>query len=184
MSDSSAPLPQSVPQGYREVVLDVSGLTQAGRQKELEKLKGQYEAKGWLYQGYQDEALVGKARFLVPPSEARKRELLKVVGGGCAVALLGLVIYAVVTDDGRNSRHRPTQDSSDGTVQEVVDYLKANLKDPKSLEVIEWSPMKEQSPGYAVRCKYRAKNSFGGYNIENRVFYMNPEGKVLHTEER
>jgi hypothetical protein len=27
--------------------------------------------------------------------------------------------------------------------------------------------------------KYRAKNSFGGYDISNQIFYMDSEGNVL-----
>jgi hypothetical protein len=65
-------------------------------------------------------------------------------------------------------------------VQQVTDYLKRNLKDPKSLDVIEWSPVEKRSDGgYQVRCKYRAKNSFGGYVISNQVFIMDSNGNVL-----
>lgn len=65
-------------------------------------------------------------------------------------------------------------------VYQVKSYLKRNLKDPGSLDVIEWSPVAKRSDGgYQVRCKYRAKNSFGGYVISNQVFVMDSNGNVL-----
>ena len=71
--------------------------------------------------------------------------------------------------------------SYDGSVRQVKTYLKRNLKDPDSFEAIEWSPLNKQSNGgYSVRCKYRAKNSFGGYVVENQVFYLDSKGNVTH----
>lgn len=70
----------------------------------------------------------------------------------------------------------------DGSVYEVKRHLKKNLKDPGSFEAIEWSPVikVEGLPHkYIVRCMYRAKNSFGGYVIENQAFYMDAQGNVL-----
>ncbi len=55
----------------------------------------------------------------------------------------------------------------------VCKYLKSNLKDPKSYDDIEWSQIVDKNDGkYIVRHKYRAKNSFGGYVIENKVFII------------
>lgn len=67
----------------------------------------------------------------------------------------------------------------DGSVRQVQQYLKAHLKDPSSLEVIEWSPV-ASGPGndFTVRVKYRAKNSIGGYAIEQKVFRLNASGAV------
>jgi len=68
----------------------------------------------------------------------------------------------------------------DGSVRQVKDWLKDNLKDPGSFDAIEWSPVrKTDNGGYVVRCKYRAKNSFGGYDIYNQIFTMDSEGNVL-----
>lgn len=67
----------------------------------------------------------------------------------------------------------------DGSVHQVVSWLQANLKDPKSLDVIEWSRIiKPDSGGFMVRCKYRAKNSFGGYIVEEKLFFLDATGKV------
>lgn len=67
----------------------------------------------------------------------------------------------------------------DSSVSQVKDYLQNNLKDPKSFEAIEWSKVAKTESGFMVRCKYRAKNSFGGYVIENRIFLLDKSGRVL-----
>lgn len=75
-----------------------------------------------------------------------------------------------------------TNSPLDGGVRQVKNYLKANLKDPNSLKVISWSPVaKRGDGGYQVRCKYRAKNSFGGYVISNQVFVMDSNGNVINV---
>ncbi|MDG4475401.1 hypothetical protein [Thiovibrio frasassiensis] len=86
-----------------------------------------------------------------------------------------------------NSRH-PLEDkpkevvhnlSWDGSVLQVESWLKQNLKDPGSFEAIEWSKVIKNANGYFVRCKYRAKNSFGGYAVENKLFMLNSSGEVI-----
>lgn len=75
------------------------------------------------------------------------------------------------------------QNSSwDGSVRHVEVYLKNTLKDPKSYESIEWSKVIETETGYVVWHKYRAKNSFGGYVIENQKFYLDFKGNVIKVE--
>ena len=68
---------------------------------------------------------------------------------------------------------KPKNSVWDAAIKPVVDYLKANLKDPDSLEFIEWSQVilqEVQGKKYwAVRVKYRAKNSFGGYVVEEKL---------------
>ncbi len=71
-------------------------------------------------------------------------------------------------------------DSWDGSVRQVKQWLNDNLKDPDSFKPIEWSPvLKTPSGHYTVRCKYRAKNSYGGYDIFNQLFYMDSQGNVI-----
>lgn len=72
--------------------------------------------------------------------------------------------------------------SFDGSVRQVEKYLKSNLKDPNSYESIDWSQVKETENGYEVRHKYRAKNSLGGYMIENHIFYIDLKGNVIKVE--
>ncbi len=67
----------------------------------------------------------------------------------------------------------------DNSVYQVEKYLKQNLKAPDSYESIEWSSVVEKDGNYQVRHKYRARNSFGGYVIENCIFILNKEGEVI-----
>jgi hypothetical protein len=61
-------------------------------------------------------------------------------------------------------------------------YLRSNyLKDPKSYESISWN-VRESSDGYIVHHKFRAKNSFGGYVVENGVFYLDVNYNVTYFD--
>ncbi len=71
-----------------------------------------------------------------------------------------------------------TNSAWDGSVPGVERYLQMTLKDPDSYKGIEWSPIAKNCDGYSVRHKYRAKNSFGGYVIDETVFMLNPDGIV------
>jgi hypothetical protein len=68
----------------------------------------------------------------------------------------------------------------DGSVHWVNKYLQKTLKDPDSYQAIEWSAVQPGVDGtLRVRHKYRAKNSFGGYVIENQFFTFKEDGTVL-----
>lgn len=71
---------------------------------------------------------------------------------------------------------KPENSEWDAAVRPVTKYLETHLKDPNSVEYIGWSPVHlchvEGKPFWRVRAKYRAKNSFGGYVIEEKLFYM------------
>lgn len=67
----------------------------------------------------------------------------------------------------------------DGSVWQVERYLERNLKDPDSFEAIDWFPVVEGDRGFLVRCRYRAKNSFGGFVIEDRLFQLDEAGNVI-----
>jgi len=71
----------------------------------------------------------------------------------------------------------------DASVYQVKDWLKQNLKDPKSLEYIEWSKVINTADNYVVRVKYRAKNSFGGYVVSNQLFTLSKTGTVLNVQD-
>lgn len=71
--------------------------------------------------------------------------------------------------------------SWDGSVYQVKKWLRKNLKDPGSLEFIEWGTVIESASGYSVRVKYRAKNSYGGYVIEEKMFYLDRSGNVTYV---
>jgi len=80
----------------------------------------------------------------------------------------------------------------DGSVYQVERYLKKNLADPKSFDAIEWSKVvvfnddiirtANLKHKYAVRCKFRNKNMFGGYVINNVLFFLDAQGNVVNTK--
>ena len=63
-------------------------------------------------------------------------------------------------------------------IRAVDNYLNEVLKDPDSLQIIDCSPVMTNGVLYKARCKYRAKNSFGGYVVSNQVFHMYVNGEV------
>ncbi len=67
----------------------------------------------------------------------------------------------------------------DGGVYQVERYLKDNLKDPDSYESITWYNVITIGTGFRVMHKYRAKNSFGGYAISQKVFTLDSKGSVI-----
>jgi len=70
----------------------------------------------------------------------------------------------------------------DGSVWQVERYLKKRLKDPESFEAVEWSQVAKTSSGaYKVRCVYRAKNSFGGYVVEQILVDLDRDGNVTNA---
>jgi len=113
---------------------------------------------------------------------------------GCLAAIIilpFLVIFVLaISGGGGSSSPRSSSISSDdvllqnsawdGSVYHVKENLKKSLKDPNSYESIEWSNVRKLNDGtFSVRHKYRAKNSFGGYVIENHVFNYDSSGKIL-----
>src|ERR1019366_2379635 len=93
-------------------------------------------------------------------------------GIGCLVIVAIFVALIII---GRSSKenepssptHAVVENSQwDGSVRQVKDWLKGHVRDPDSLEYIEWSPLLKNGDGYMVRVKYRAKNGFGGYEVE------------------
>lgn len=121
-------------------------------------------------------------------------------GMGCGTLLL--IVFGVIVIVAMVTPSTPSQSSAgsvsasppakprevvensawDGSVQQVERYLKANLKDPDSYQSIEWSKVvKADGGGFIVRHKYRAKNGFGGYNIEEQIFILDAQGKVLQA---
>ena len=59
----------------------------------------------------------------------------------------------------------------------VEKYVKANLRDPDSYDHIETriTPVNERGE-HALVMKYRAKNGFGGMNVESLVATIKNEG--------
>lgn len=114
---------------------------------------------------------------------------------GCLIIIIIAVIigiYSTVTDSDSNNDYNKTEtvsnSSYDGSVYQVERYLKREyLKDPDSYEGIEWSKVQIDNSNslykYYVRHKYRAKNSFGGYVVEEKIFYLDQSGNVVSVTE-
>jgi hypothetical protein len=75
----------------------------------------------------------------------------------------------------------------DASVSQVEIYLKEQyLKDPDSYESISWGTVvlyDDVNDNYMVRHKFRAKNSFGGYDVEDKVFYLDKNGNVTDVKD-
>ena len=78
---------------------------------------------------------------------------------------------------------KPENNSWDGSVSCVKYPLKRMLKDPGSFKPIEWSYVIDMDTHWAVRVKYRAKNSFGAYTIEHQlVRFVNPNNSRTNCQ--
>lgn len=74
--------------------------------------------------------------------------------------------------------------SWDASVKQVKAFLSQNAKDASSIEYLEWSPVqKTNNGGFAVRVKFRAKNSFGAYVLENKFFVLSSQGQVISVSD-
>ena len=79
----------------------------------------------------------------------------------------------------------------DSSVSQVVDYLKnVYLNDPDSYKSISWSAVVKlndtKETGFAcyqVRHRYRAKNGFGGYATEEKVFKLDYQGNIVEVKD-
>lgn len=73
-------------------------------------------------------------------------------------------------------------DPYDNSVIQVKEYIKYSdyLKDPDSYDPISWSEVKRIDNEYVVMHTYRAKNSFGGYNVEKVIFALDTLGNVIN----
>lgn len=64
-------------------------------------------------------------------------------------------------------------------IEDSMRYLKSSLRDPDSYESIEWSPLVENDDGtYGLRHTYRARNGFGGMNVETKTFLFSSNGSI------
>lgn len=67
----------------------------------------------------------------------------------------------------------------DGSFYEVEQYLKRQMRDPDSFEAIKWTSPIKGCGTYTVGVRYRAKNGFGGYVVEEAVATLAADGQVL-----
>jgi hypothetical protein len=113
---------------------------------------------------------------------------------GYFLGLIAAIIlaYFLVENDNKKENHSKQEvvfnSDYDGSVSQVEKYLKKEyLKDPDSYEGISWSSVQTDNSNaqfkYYVRHKFRAKNSFGGYVIEEMMFYLDNDGYVVSVKD-
>lgn len=98
-----------------------------------------------------------------------------------ALIFVAVIVASMVerTKNGAAEQHPTVQNAYDGSVYQVRQFLKQQLKDPDSYQSIDWSKVVRQSDGsYLVWHKYRAKNSFGGYVVQANQFIIDGNGNV------
>lgn len=96
-----------------------------------------------------------------------------------SIAVLSIVL-ASLTDNSSDIGSSVQNSKLDASVYQVKHFLNDNLKDPSSYDPLEWSAVQTTPDGqYYVRHKYRARNGFGGMNIENKIFYLDKNGNVI-----
>lgn len=120
----------------------------------------------------------------VVSEEQKKKNRDSAIGGIIVLLLLVGFIYITQSDNSSTTSTPPAEIVSnsawDGSVSQVKSWLKKNLKDPGSLEFIEWfKVVKNSDGGFMVKVKYRAKNSFGGYVVETKLFALDSSGNVI-----
>ena len=131
---------------------------------------------------------ISKLRNEAHEREEKAKKQLKGYGKGCLYLVgifivIGIISSLFPSGSCSSSTSKPrtvvTNSALDSSVYQVKYWLEANAKDPSSIEYIEWSAVKKTSSGeFMVRVKYRAKNSLGGYVVENKVFTLDSTGKV------
>lgn len=107
------------------------------------------------------------------------------------ILLIGLIGYCTKSgntgENGSSQQETVVNSPYDSSVFQVEEYLKNQfLKDPDSYQSIEWSNVQIYSDSaykYMVRHKFRAKNSFGGYVVANKLFYLDKDGNVVDVKE-
>ncbi len=120
----------------------------------------------------------------IPKPQQQGYRLLKLIIGGVVLIFIVSIFTREPNKSNKTLQKNTTSEmvsnsAWDGSVYQVKSYLENVLKDPDSFEAIEWSTVQNVDTGYMVRCKYRARNSYGGYVIENKIFILNKSGNVI-----
>lgn len=104
--------------------------------------------------------------------------LFLVLIGGCVVA------YMDGAFDKKPLSVQEKRDQAESKARYSAEaVLKENLRDPSSLEIININSVPQNLPGkngFVVYIKYRAKNGFGGYTIEEKYFTADSEGNLTN----
>jgi hypothetical protein len=125
--------------------------------------------------------------FIEPKSQSSIRTWVIVI-------LISLVSYYFLFGSERKEakEHKTVFNSSwNASVFQVEDYLKFRyLKDPDSYESISWSEVSKLNDtkqigfgSFQVRHKFRAKNSFNGFVVEEKLFKLDFEGNIVEIKD-
>ncbi len=139
----------------------------------------------------------GKTTFTIMPVRDRQKPAAPKLSGCAWIIIISLAIVGYVTffgeDSKKSSAPKETVFNSewDASVQQVEDYIKNSyLNDPDSYEPISWSKVFKLNdtkeigfPSYQVRHKYRAKNAFGGYVTEEKLFKLDYQGNIVEVRD-
>lgn len=105
-----------------------------------------------------------------------------------SMSIVGLCVFFLVKclsggcSDGNVSNLPKIQASSyDGSVFQVENFIKGNIKDPDSYQSIKWNKLIKSPEGYEIGHKFRAKNGFGGYDIAYWGFTLDTNGTVIQV---
>ena len=125
---------------------------------------------------------------------ATKGELLRSTLSAVGLLLLGILAIGSFdpSEEGEPSPTEPVENTEvgrkpvpspfTGAFGVVKAYHKTTLKDPDSVEYISWfqPTLVEEPEGkfWRIKVRYRAKNGFGGYVIENGYAYIR-HGQIL-----
>lgn len=95
------------------------------------------------------------------------------------IVAAGVLLYGVAP----GQKAAVTNSRLDGSVSQVSAYLKQNLRDPESYRPDFWSKVSRDGENYQVTHRYRAKNGFGGYVLEEKTFILDASGNVLGVKQ-
>ena len=114
-------------------------------------------------------------------NKIRKKINIKAILIVAAIIVAIVSLFSIIPNSGSD----PAPTNRDYSIMSGVrTYLQSTLKDPSSYQDIEWSPSGLNSDGqYYIRHKYRAKNSFGGYVVEEKIFYLDKSYKVVKSHD-
>lgn len=109
------------------------------------------------------------------PEKRRSWKFVLIIVG--IVFISNLINYL---DENSNNSNGPTNSEAKAGVRMFLKY--DYLKDPDSYESISWGAFgvydKERNKFFALH-KYRAKNGFGGYVVEEKLFVLDKNGNVI-----
>lgn len=63
----------------------------------------------------------------------------------------------------------------------MMEFIKTNVKNPSTVEFLEWSALSFEGPYWKVRCKYHGTNSFNADVTTNAWFYIQ-NNKVVYSK--